>query len=618
VGRCRERRPGFSKVTSVDISQPTIEKIRASFPKGEMHGTEFVTFCPIHNDRNNPNLHISIENGKLLAHCNAGCPQETVFAAVTSRLNSEPKTSSTESQWNFTLPQLESAQAHLGKAQDFLSSRGITLETARHLRFGFDNGRLVMPTFIEGELVAVKFRTLDPANRGDKWRKLNRDKGVYHLFNHDSAIFAKDLYVVESELDCAMLISLGFTAVSVDSANHKLTPEGSELLKGAGRVILALDTDLPGQSCANRFEEELAVVKPLRIIPQGVKDLGELYASGPAEFAARLEQLKEEAANRPPLWRTKFHTPEELPEGEIEMLIEGVLPKGVNFVGALSGVGKTWWCLSQSRALTTGTKFLGNWAVPNPVNVLYLCPEMNAKAFKRRLQRFGISKRFYCQTISDGAPLNLSDSLLMQAIRDLQPVVFLDTAIRFAGAEDENSSSQNANGLAKAIFTLIHLGAQAVVCLHHRAKETAKVEEMTLENVLRGTGDLGAMCDAVWGLQCDRGPNNSAEYLKESKDLLRLAVKCVKGRDFRPPEDFRVQLEPYIETIGDFAMLANESEANRQNEIEKLDSAIVANPRATKVELEQQTGVGRNRIEKLAAQRGWAYNRKNGWARGTT
>src|SRR5437016_1120044 len=532
-----------------------------------MHGNEFVTLCPVHPDKNHPNLHMSIEGGKLLAHCNAGCQQEAVFAAVSSLLT-DPKIHTTESKWTYTLAQLESAEAGLAGAQAFLEARGITLETARQLDFGFENGRVVMPTFVGGELADVKFRAIQPANPGDKWRKWNRDKGIHHLFNRNAAEFAGDLYVVESELDCAMLVSIGHAAVSVDSAGHKPTPEDIELLKGAGRVILALDTDRPGQSCASRFEEALAAVKPLRIIPPGVKDLGELYASSPAEFPARLESLKLEAINRPPLWRTKFHTPEELPEGEIEMLIEGVLPKGVNFVGALSGVGKTWWCLSQARALTTGTKFLGNWNVPNPVDVLYLCPEMNAKAFRKRLVRFGIKKRFYCQTISDGAALNLSDSHLVQAIRDLQPVVFLDTAIRFAGAEDENSSSQNAQGLANAIFNLIHLGAQAIVCLHHRAKETAKVEEMTLENVLRGTGDLGAMCDAVWGLQCDKGPDNDGNYAKESKALLRLAVRCVKGRDFKPPEDFRVQLEPYIETIGDFAMLTEDTPSHRQQEIE--------------------------------------------------
>jgi RecA-family ATPase len=79
-------------------------------------------------------------------------------------------------------------------------------------------------------------------------------------------------------------------------------------------------------------------------------------------------------------------------------------------VGALSGVGKTWLALSMCRALTKGAKFLGVWEVPGASNVLYLCPEMSANTFKKRCQRFGISERFYCRTIADGAPLDLADS----------------------------------------------------------------------------------------------------------------------------------------------------------------------------------------------------------------
>ena len=144
----------------------------------------------------------------------------------------------------------------------------------------------------------------------------------------------------------------------------------------------------------------------------------------------------------------------------------------------------------MARALTTGKTFLGNHSVPEPLDVLYLCPEMNAKTFKKRCRLFGISERFRCMTISDGVPLDLDDETLAIAVGELKPVVFLDTAIRFSNIEDENSSSQNAQGLAKAVFRLLHIGAQAVVCLHHRPKAGAQ-EELTLENTLRGTGDLG-------------------------------------------------------------------------------------------------------------------------------
>jgi hypothetical protein len=267
----------------------------------------------------------------------------------------------------------------------------------------------------------------------------------------------------------------------------------------------------------------------------------------------------------------------------------------------------------MARALTTGRKFLGVWDVPEPIDVLYLCPEMSAKTFRKRCQRFGISERFRCQTIADGAPLDLADPLLVSAIRELRPVVFLDTAIRFSNAEDENSAADNQE-LARAIFSLIYAGARAVVCLHHRAKDTARADEMTLENTLRGTGDLGAVAAAVYGLRYDQLAGGNATYLKESRRLVRLDVRCVKARDFVPVNDFRIQLDPYIDNIGDMTALIDKVEDPHETEAEKVERAISANTSASLRQIAASVGVSKDRVKRLAAERGW-YQGKTGWSR---
>lgn len=335
----------------------------------------------------------------------------------------------------------------------------------------------------------------------------------------------------------------------------------------------------------------------------------------PGEVAAQLtQQLADHRAQSISLdWRKALHTVEELPEGGLTFLIDRILPAGVSFIGGLSGTGKTWLALSQARALVTGKKFLGIYNVPARVNVIYLVPEMNAGAFKARCRRFGIGgDGFYCRTISDGVPLDLSDPVLLAAIRELKPVVYLDTAIRFSNSEDENSAAEN-QGLARAIFALIYTGARAVVCLHHRGKDKGH-DDMTLENSLRGTGDLGAIADCVWGLQYNKG---SAAHLKESRKLVRLDVRCVKARDFCPPEDFRIQLDPFIDQIGDMGVLLDEPEPEK-TEGEILCEAIATNPKATKVQLQDATGIGRNRIEKVAAPYGWQYEPMKGWEKSDT
>jgi hypothetical protein len=384
-------------------------------------------------------------------------------------------------------------------------------------------------------------------------------------------------------------------------------------------------TDMRAPTEIMRFREHVRIVKDkaiLRSVIHKTYAIQQQAMEAVDDANTILGRLADTAAalsaSSPTKWTQKLHTVEELPCGEPKFLIEGILPEGVTFTGALSGEGKTWFCISMALALTTGKPFLGAWKVPEPVHCLYLVPEMNAARFGKRCRRFGIcGDRFRCMTLSDGEPLDLSDPLLAAAIRELKPVVFLDTAIRFSSAEEENSASQNAQGLAKAIFKLLHLGARAVVCLHHRAKGTAGSEVMTLENTLRGSGDLGAMADAVWGLQYDRG-DGSAQYLRESRHLVRLVVRCVKARDFSAPEDFRVQLDPYLDQTGNMGVLENEFVNLRLTETQRLSAAIEVNPRCTKADLEKATNIGRNRIEGLASEIGWLYKKRAGWHRRIT
>jgi hypothetical protein len=327
---------------------------------------------------------------------------------------------------------------------------------------------------------------------------------------------------------------------------------------------------------------------------------------------AILQQVRKAGCSK--AWQQKFHTVDELPDGGVVHLIENILPEGVGFVGGLSGTGKTWLCLSMARALTTGQKFLGVWSVPELQNVLYLCPEMGAKSFKRRCRRMGIGgERFRCQTIDDGAALDLADPVLLAAVRELHPVIFLDTSIRFSSAENENSAGEN-RALVRAIFALLRTGAKAVLCLHHRGKDAArsKADELTLENTLRGTTDLGAIADVVFGLKYDQLDGGHSPYLKESKKLVRLHVSCVKARDFIPVESFRIQLNPFLDDRHDFAVLADQPQHSIPD-VDRLVAAIQDNPTATKIKLQELTGIGRNKISKLAATVGWHYKPLTGW-----
>ena len=103
-----------------------------------------------------------------------------------------------------------------------------------------------------------------------------------------------------------------------------------------------------------------------------------------------------------------------------------------------------------------------------------------------------------------------------------RPVVVLDTLIRFSESEDENDAKQNAQ-LVDNIIALRQLGARGVMPLHHAKKELEK-EEMTLANVVRGSGVLAAMCDAVYGLKRDN------HVFDNGNGPSRMLFACVKPR----------------------------------------------------------------------------------------
>src|ERR1700685_3790161 len=230
-------------------------------------------------------------------------------------------------------------------------------------------------------------------------------------------------------------------------------------------------------------------------------------------------------------WRSAFRNLSEMEEGKIVMVIDGVLQEGTCFIGANPGHGKTLVALAFAKAICLGEPLFGlaEYTVSKPRNVIYLIPESGDRAFRKRGEAFRLPQddRFIARTISSGGPLALSDPALMEAVRQLNPVVILDAASRFLQSNDENSAAQN-RLLVNDVIALRAAGAVAVIILHHAKKSTTeKRETMTLENMLRGTSDFGAMCDQALGIRMDdhlfnRGAGPMEIELVNLKDRERL------------------------------------------------------------------------------------------------
>ena len=268
------------------------------------------------------------------------------------------------------------------------------------------------------------------------------------------------------------------------------------------------------------------------------------------------------------------------PDG-LPMLIEGFMPNGVGFFGSLSGTGKTWCGLSIAKALTSGMPLWGVFPVKKPVAILYLVPEASDASFKRRLGKMRITQDknlFRYRTITQGATRPLSDPLTVAMVQELgklhDVLIIVDTAVRFFRGGDENAAKEN--NLVQDSDMLRSIGAN-VLFLHHSPKATKDAAELTLENVLRGSGDFGAMSDFVYGFRRDE------KLFAQGEGPEEIEVVCVKPRDFEPPLPFRLQLKrkarhgepgPIVSVIDQMGDLAYVGHAAVKDDQSKMLAAV--------------------------------------------
>jgi hypothetical protein len=219
-------------------------------------------------------------------------------------------------------------------------------------------------------------------------------------------------------------------------------------------------------------------------------------------------------------WRTRYHSFAEIHDTKPPSFVIRDFLQEQSITGLAAPVGqrKSLIALNVAHACLTGAPLFGYFAVEKrPERVLYLCPEMGIISFANRLKLIGlesyIGKTLFCRTMGSD-PMNLSD-LIDDELRGA--VVIIDTAVRFLKG-DENSP-KDMSVFAQSIFRLSNAGALAVVLLHHSTKATKDSPELTLENTMRGSGELGAFLTTCWATKL-RDPNDeykSASYLKNVK-----------------------------------------------------------------------------------------------------
>jgi hypothetical protein len=282
-------------------------------------------------------------------------------------------------------------------------------------------------------------------------------------------------------------------------------------------------------------------------------------------------------------WRGLFHTKDDVlncpkPTYFIQDFLQH---EAICGIAAPVGQRKSLIALNVARSLCTGEPLFGFLPVVNkPSRVLYLCPEMGLISMSERTRNAGLTdclgNTLLLRSMNFGG-LNLLD-LNKEALKD--SVLILDTAIRFV--EGDENSAKDMRIFSDMLFGLQRLQGPhgAIIILYHSPKTTKDAFELTLENCLRGSGELGASLTDCWGTRM-QNPEKGWDSLN--------FISHVKVRDYAGPKDFEVFCDKptgIMSRVGDpdvAAVLVSKKGGQKANpeEAERGRAYINENPNMT-------------------------------------
>lgn len=261
------------------------------------YGTDYIIFCPYHNNNRTPAGEVSKESGLFFCF---GCQttrslielimhmtNRTYFETIRFIKSKETETD-IESVINKALhhipdfvqydelliKRLNKQALDSPRAMNYFESRKITKESVVKFDLGFSEKQdsVVIPMQSpDGMSIGFVARTIE----GKEFKNTPGLPKSKILFNLHRVKASKTVYVVESSFDAIRLDQVGFPAVATLGAN--VSSSQIELLKRYFTgIVLVADNDEAGTIMSERLTEKMGnlvtIVKP----DQGYKDIGDM------------------------------------------------------------------------------------------------------------------------------------------------------------------------------------------------------------------------------------------------------------------------------------------------------------------------------------------------------
>ncbi len=194
-----------------------------------------------------------------------------------------------ESQKELLALAVQKYQANIYQAEDYLKSRGITIEVARLARLGVVldpepgheayTGRLTIPYITKTGIADLRFRSLNPAVEPKYMGMTGAETKMYNVLDIERA--GDWIGVCEGELDTiTMSKCIGIPCVGVPGSNS-WKKHYTRLLADFERVFVFADGDQPGKEFATGLARELPVTAIN--MPDG-EDVNSTYVKYGADF----------------------------------------------------------------------------------------------------------------------------------------------------------------------------------------------------------------------------------------------------------------------------------------------------------------------------------------------
>jgi hypothetical protein len=387
------------------------------------------------------------------------------------------------------------------------------------------------------------FRQRRPdGNGGWHWNLQGVQRVLYRLpVVLDTVRNGGPVYVVEGEKDADAINALeDFRGVATCNpmGAGKWRPEYAETLRGA-HVVIVQDRDeinpktgkRPGEEHAQDVARSLAgVAASVRIVEAKTgKDAYDHLTAGHA-----LDELVPVALAAPPEQQASTLRVLDLADAlehedePIPWTIEGWLAHPERIILASEPkTGKSLLALDLAVAMATGAPWLGFPVLGGSRRVLYVDEENGEHLLRRRIRKLAAGRGLSAADLRDAPLRYLSRNalnldvderlqLLFREMREHRPdLVVLDSLVRFH-RRDENKAGDMAAFTSTALDPLTSYYGAGVIGLHHLRKPGGDQRGNgggDLLHRLRGSGDLAAWPDAVWGMERGEDGTVTLSYL---------------------------------------------------------------------------------------------------------